>query len=90
MSRVTRVTLTWRDGPSLSVILSEVSEPHELLSLISWPFPVLLCARGEAGGARRAAHTILCMCSQIRRNLRMFPKEAVNIYLGFILDPAPT
>ena len=83
MSRVTRVTLTWRDGPSLSVILSEVSEPHELLSLISWPFPVLLCARGEAGGARRAAHTILWMCSQIRRNLRMFPEEAIK-YLFWV------
>ena len=59
LSRVTRVTLTWRDGPSLSVILSEVSEPQELLSLISCPLPVLLCARGEAGGARRAAHTML-------------------------------
>ena len=34
MSRVTR--LTWRvAGPSLSVILSEVSDPQELLSLIS-------------------------------------------------------
>ena len=55
------------------MILSEVSEPHELLSLISLPFPVLRPARGEAGGALLAAQTMLWMCSQILLNRRMFP-----------------
>ena len=61
-------------GPSRSVILSEVSEPQELLSLISLPFPVLLPALGEAGGALLAAQTMLWMCSQILLNRRMFPE----------------
>ena len=55
------------------MILSEVSDPQELLSLISLPLPVLLPALGEAGGALLAAQTMLWMCSQILRNLRMFP-----------------
>ena len=55
-----------------------VSDPQLLLSLSSGPFCARRDARGDAGGARRAAHTMLWMCSQIRRNRRMFP-GVINI-----------
>lgn len=56
-----------------------VSDPQLLLSLSSGPFCARRAARGDAGGARRAAHTMLWMCSQIRRNRRMFPDIRVKV-----------
>ena len=68
---------TWRGegrGASLSLIRSEVSEPMDSLSLSSPPRVLRRLARGLAGGAtRRDTHTMLWICSQIRRNRRMLP-----------------
>ncbi len=63
---------------SLSLMRSDVSEPIDSLSLRSPARALRRLARGLAGGAtRRDTHTMLWMCSQIRRNRRMLPVTAI-------------
>lgn len=69
-----RLLVEFENGESLS----EVSDPHEELSLICSELPNFLAALGEAGGGRRL-QTWDWTCSQIRLNLRIFPERRMKV-----------